>query len=239
MDLWRRVSATLEEEIGRGTFPVGARLPPSTVLAQRFGVHQHTVLKAISHLQSEGIVRVDRGRGTFVVLQPIGFRLGPRTWFEQNLLENNHIPARRILSIATIPAHSDIAIALDLPDNAPLLLATLLGEADGLPVYLGRHYFALDRLPGLEAVFHDLDAEGHDQIVFQDILARAGISDFQRKTVKIRGRIPETNEMHYLQIGRGVPLLETVITLVDARGIPLVHAFSAYCSDRIELVLDL
>jgi GntR family phosphonate transport system transcriptional regulator len=209
------------------------------VLAQRFGAHQHTVLKAISHLQSEGIVRISRGRGTFVVLQPIGFRLGRKTWFEQNLLENNHIPARKILAIAPTPAPDEIAVALDLEPGAPLLFVTMLGEADGMPVYLGRHYFSLDRLPGLESVFHDLNAEGRDQIVFSDILGRAGVVEFQRKAVKIRGRLPEASEMHHLQIGRSIPLLETVITLVDANGLPLVHAFSAYCSDRIELVLDL
>ncbi|CAH1660927.1 hypothetical protein CHELA40_12011 [Chelatococcus asaccharovorans] len=119
------------------------------------------------------------------------------------------------------------------------MLATLLGEADTLPVYMGHHFFALGRLPGIEAAFRELSESKSERIVFQDLLRRAGVADFRRRNVKIRARLPEASEAHHLQIGRSVPLLETIITLVDSDGIPLVHAFSAYCSDRIELVLEM
>jgi DNA-binding transcriptional MocR family regulator len=55
--VWRKISNTLAKEIDNGVFRPGDRLPASPDLAARFGVNRHAVLKAISHLQDEGLVR--------------------------------------------------------------------------------------------------------------------------------------------------------------------------------------
>jgi GntR family transcriptional regulator len=52
--------------IARGEYSRGALLPPETDLAQRFGVSRQTVNRALAILEAEGLVRVERPRGTIV-----------------------------------------------------------------------------------------------------------------------------------------------------------------------------
>ena len=239
VDLWRQVSETLAKEISGGMLESGERLPASSKLATRFGVHQHTVLKAISHLQEEGLVRVEQGRGTFVVEHPVQFRLGKQTWFEQNLLESQHLPTRTVLSVLEMPAPDEVAVPLGIKPGAEIVRAVLLGEADGVPVYCGRHHFSTQRFPGIGDVFRAFGAERSNDIVFSRILKRYGFGDFRRRAIRIRGRLPDADEARWLQMGRSTPLVETRITLVDQGDRPLVYGLAAYCSDRVELAVDL
>ena len=52
--------------IAAGRLSVGERLPAARELAADIGVNFHTVRKAYQQLESEGLLRVERGRGTTV-----------------------------------------------------------------------------------------------------------------------------------------------------------------------------
>jgi len=238
-DLWRQISETITDEISRGVLPPGQRLPASTALAARFGVHQHTVLKAVSHLQAEGVLRVERGRGTFVAERPIAFQIGARTWFEQNLLESNHAPARRVLSVVEMAAPHALAETLRIQPGDALCVVTLLGEADGVPIYLGRDHFPVERLPGIGDYFRSFGSEPTDRIVFSSLFRQFGVDDFRRRDVRVRARPPSTSEVHHLRMTMNVPILETIVTLVDRVDRPLAQGLAAYCSDRVELAMSL
>ena len=239
IDLWRQVGETLAADIATGALAPGDRLPASSRLAERFGVHQHTVLKAIAHLQDQGLLRVEQGRGTFVVEHAVQFRLGEQTWFEQNLLESHHVPTRRVLSVIEMPAPPEVAAALAMDPGGEIVRAVLLGEADEVPVYCGRHHFDATRFPGIGDVFRGFGDGRSRNIVFAQILGRYGCADFRRKAIRIRGRLPDADEARDLQMGRTTPLVETRITLVDRQDHPLVYGVAAYCSDRVELAIDL
>lgn len=238
-DLWRQVSARLARSIETGELSPGERLPASSRLAGEFGVHQHTVLKAISHLQDNGLLRVEQGRGTFVVEHPIAFQLGRQTWFEQNLSKQSHTPSRQVLTVTQGPASADVQKALKLPKSANAVCARLLGEADAVPIYIGRHYLPADRFPGLFDVFEDLRKRSSKRVVFAELLAPFGVIEFSRTQAKIRGRLPDLEEARLLRCAPRTPLIETHITLVDRTDEPIVYGVSAYCSDRVELAVDI
>lgn len=56
----------LRRQITSGELRTGDRLPSRGELARSFGVSTNTVLAAIRVLRSEGLVRGQQGRGTFV-----------------------------------------------------------------------------------------------------------------------------------------------------------------------------
>lgn len=238
-ELWRQVSDKLVQSIASGALSPGERLPASSKLAGEFSVHQHTVLKAIAHLQESGLLRVEQGRGTFVVEHPIAFRLGQQTWYEQNLSEQSRIPSRRVLDVHHGVASPEVQKGLGLCDGAFAVCAKLLGEADNVPIYLGWHYLPTDRFPSIAEVFEDLRARGARRIVFSELLSQFGVTDFSRTRARVRSRLPELEEARLLQCGPKTPLLETHITLVDQAREPIVYGVSAYCSDRVELAVDL
>ena len=63
--LWRQIAAELEQEISGRRFPPGGRLPTEHELAVRFDVNRHTLRRAVSALEEQGLVRIEQGRGTY------------------------------------------------------------------------------------------------------------------------------------------------------------------------------
>ena len=65
---WRRVLAHLRERITRGEFP--ERMPSEKTLSQEYGVAIGTVRKAMAQLRRDGVIRTDRGWGSYVISPP-------------------------------------------------------------------------------------------------------------------------------------------------------------------------
>src|SRR5215472_7928285 len=63
---YRQLADLLRDAITAGEYPPGSSLPSEPVLAERYSVSRPTVNRAISILRNEGVVCVERGRGTIV-----------------------------------------------------------------------------------------------------------------------------------------------------------------------------
>ena len=57
----------LAARIGRGEFPVGARLPSEAELARGYGAAKMTVRRALVILRERGLIRTLHGRGSVVL----------------------------------------------------------------------------------------------------------------------------------------------------------------------------
>lgn len=239
MALWEEISRTIAQEIDDGVLTPGDRLPASADLAARFGVNRHTVLRAISHLQDEGFVRTERGGGIYVE-SAIPYRMGPRTRLEENLLELNKVPSRELISIVdTLAAPKAVAAALDLARGDPVTLVTVLGVADGVPISYNRNYFPATRLPGVADAFRAAAAAPEATLATKAVLESLGVPDFRRKTVRIRTRQADADEVRRLRMRPSESVLEVEVVNVDPGDIPVVYGATAFCGNRVEFVLDL
>jgi CheY-like chemotaxis protein len=66
----RRVYTILRDGLLSGEFAPGTQLPSHTELAARFGVATLTVRHVLAHLEQEGLVSREHGRGTFARARP-------------------------------------------------------------------------------------------------------------------------------------------------------------------------
>lgn len=69
-----RVAQALIDEISRGRYAVGTRLPTEADLEKRFGVSRQTVRQAIRHLRDLGLVTARAGVGTTVTAREAASR---------------------------------------------------------------------------------------------------------------------------------------------------------------------
>jgi len=237
--LWRQIGDTLAAEIERGDLPPDQRLPPSEALAARFGVNRHTVLKAISHLQAEGKVRIERGRGAYAVVNPLQYDIGAHQLFEQNIAAHNLLPTRTVLSLAECPAPGPVADALQLDRGANVLLVTSLGEADGIALNYGRHYVASGRLPGIVPLFRSFEGKERQTFSFRSLFAQCGVMEYRRKDVAIRSRPPTHDESRYLGIAALEYVLTTLALSVGPDDVPLTYAETSFASSRVTLKVSL
>jgi len=67
---YRKVAAALLERITDRSINAGERLPPEMELARQFGVHRGTVREALRELESNGVLKRERGSKLMMVTRP-------------------------------------------------------------------------------------------------------------------------------------------------------------------------
>ncbi len=70
MPYYVQLATIIRRQIADETLAVGDRLATLNELVSSFGVSQMTVRHALSELEKEGLIRAERGRGTFVTARP-------------------------------------------------------------------------------------------------------------------------------------------------------------------------
>ncbi len=108
------VADALRDDLARGRFGPGDRLPAEAALARRFALNRHTVRDTLARLAAEGLVISRRGAGSFVASRPTDYPLGRRVRFEANLRAAGRTPAREVLALLTRAADEGEAAALGL-----------------------------------------------------------------------------------------------------------------------------
>jgi GntR family phosphonate transport system transcriptional regulator len=228
--IWKSIAGTLADEIARGHWSVGERLPTEAELSSRFGVNRHTVRRSIAALGDEGLVHSRRGAGVFVAGRPTEYPLGRRVRFHQNLRAAGRLPGREVLAIATRSADAEEAEALALAPGAEVHAYEGLSLADRQPIAVFRSVFPAGRFPELPGVLLE---EGSITVA----LARSGVVDYTRASTRLSAVTATATQALHLRIAEGAPLLRSVSINVDAEGRPVEYGHTWFAGDRVTLTL--
>jgi GntR family phosphonate transport system transcriptional regulator len=228
--IWKSIAGTLADEIARGHWTVGERLPTEAELSARFGVNRHTVRRSIAALGDEGLVHSRRGSGVFVAGKPTEYPLGRRVRFHQNLRAAGRLPGREVLAIATRSADAEEAEALALSPGAVVHSYEGLSLADGQPIATFRSVFPGARFPDLPQVL----LEERSTTV---ALARVGVPDYTRASTRLTAVPATATQALHLRLPEGAPLLRSVSINVDAEGRPVEYGHTWFAGDRVTLTV--
>ena len=132
--LWRRIADDFEQAIARGTYAAGDRLPGEMEIATRLGVNRHTVRHALSELTRRGLVRAERGSGTYVERKRLTYPIGARTRFSEIVGTAGRGAEGRLIAHASEPATPDIAKRLGLAAGETVARLEILRSADRVPI---------------------------------------------------------------------------------------------------------
>ncbi|MFL1462076.1 phosphonate metabolism transcriptional regulator PhnF [Roseococcus sp. DSY-14] len=228
--LWRQIAEALAGAIAAGRHAPGARLPTEGELAARFGVNRHTLRRAMEHLESQGVVRVEQGRGSFVAEDVLDYPLGPRTRFSEIIQRQGREPQGRLLRLAEIAADARVAELLGLRKGARVVLAERLAMADGRPVALGAHHFPAARFGRIANLLRQ------DPSITR-ALAACGVPDYRRQVTRITARMPTAEEAEALAQSRARPVLVSEAVNVDGEARPVDATVTRYAAGRAQLVV--
>lgn len=231
LPLWRRIEQSLLADIATGLLASGAQIPSESQLASRFSAHRHTARRAIASLVQRGVVRIERGRGTFVHRDAIDYIIGRRTRLEENLLRQNRSHRGRMLWTTVLPADEVVAAALEIAEGTPVNAAELINEADDVPISLTRQFLPVARFTGFVEAYRESAGS------VAQALARCGVPDFERRWTKISARLPSTDDAKLLRQPPSLPILHVQSVEADLQGTPIKFAFARYAGERINLVV--
>ena len=226
---WRRVSDEIRAEIAAGGF--AGQLPTETVLAARFGVNRHTVRRAIGALAGEGLLRAERGRGTFInPVQPrVTYPIGSRARFSENMVRQSLEPSGRLIGAERVSATPSLAASLALAPGAPLHRLEHLAVVGGLPMSRSTSYFSAERFPDIIAAYAETGS-----ITLS--LARAGCADYRRLETRITAERVTAQDVDLLQCPADAIVLVSRAIDGDTEGRPIQSIRTRFLADRLELV---
>ena len=199
--LYQQIRALITRSLESGEWKPGDIIPSESDLAERFGVSQGTVRKAIDELAAENLLVRRQGKGTFVSTHD-----DPRSFFRFLRLASNEGELLRLQSIPLecwrAKAGPDVARTLALEPGAPINIVRRLMRFGDEPAVYNEIY-----LPG--ELFPDLSL---------DILNSVAVSMYSlfesrysvriiRAEERLRAVSADRVSAELLQVAEGSPLL--------------------------------
>jgi GntR family transcriptional regulator, phosphonate transport system regulatory protein len=229
--LWRQVADGIERGIADGRFAAGEKLPGEMEIAETYRVNRHTVRRALATLAERGLVRAERGSGTYVEAAKLAYPLRSRTRFSEIVGAGGHEPRGQLIDASDDVATRELARELGLKTGASLIRIESVRLADRTPICVSTTWLSATRFPDAGRVFATTRS-------MTKLLTHYGIRDYRRGTTKITAAIADAADAARLDLALGRPVLVVDSTDVDTDGKPLVTKRSRFAAERIEFVVE-
>jgi GntR family transcriptional regulator, phosphonate transport system regulatory protein len=229
--LWRRIADNVEQEIIAGIYAIGERLPGEVEIAQRFDVNRHTVRRALAELAQRGLVRAERGSGTFVEPGRIAYPISRRTRFSEIVGGTGREVGGRLIADGEEPASGAVAERLHIAIGDLVVRLEILRSADGLPICAATTWLPAKRLPGVAQIYRSKRG-------MTATLAQFGIRGCRRHSTRISATSADALDAQRLRTVPGRPLLLVDSVDVLPSGEPVLTSRTRFAPDRVELVVE-
>lgn len=229
--LWRRVADSIEQAIADGTYPRDARLPGEMEIAETHRVNRHTVRRALAALAERGLVRAERGSGTYVEAPRIAYPLRSRTRFSEIVGAGGLEASGQLLSSAIEDAPRDLAKRLGLKTGAPLLRIDALRLADRIPICVGTTWLEADRFADGGRIYEKTRS-------MTKLLAHYGVRDYRREWTNVSAGIVDAADAVRLDLTLGRPVLIADSVDAETDGKPLLTTRARFAAERVQFVIE-
>ena len=137
-----QLTKLLTGEIESGRWAAGERLPSEPAICEQFGVSRTTVRQALAQLETEGLIRREKGRGTFVAERRSGaWLLQSAHGFYDEAVRAGHDVRSRVVRRAMEPLPPWAADALRVPAGSDgVTVERLRWMDDRLVMYVVSHF---------------------------------------------------------------------------------------------------
>jgi GntR family transcriptional regulator len=219
----RQLADDLRDAIVRGTYPPGSTFPSTPTLAADHNLSLHTVNRALQILRGEGLVRVQRGKGTIVrdvptltrhttnrYAQAERERGDARGAFDAEIRAMGFEPRSELVQVGRIKPPQEVADALGLGGKEALIRKRHMyaGETpvqfatSYIPYSIARGTQIEQRDTGPGGTYSRLTEAGHGPVRFQDTISL---------------RLPSAEEAEFLRVSPEQHVL-TVFHVAFAEG---------------------
>lgn len=223
---YAQLAELFRDHIVTGHWEPGRPLPSESAIGEFFGLSRTAVRQALAELQSEGLVRKEKGRGSFVrgprraefVVQEL------RGLFDEMSEQGKHVETE-VLLLETTVAPAEEAALLGIPTGSKVIQLDRLRRVDGEPICLARTLLPLPRFAGLAG--QDLSGSSLYEVLHDAFDVEPGTG---WRTVEATAADRRTAAL--LDVRAGAPLLLLTSLNVDTGGEPFEHFTAWYRADR-------
>jgi GntR family histidine utilization transcriptional repressor len=131
---YQQIKDDLLERIAAGEWAVGAAIPPEETLAREFSVARMTVNRALRELTQAGVLRRERGSGTYVAPARVNATLLEIRNIADEIRERGHSHASELHRLERASASVELAQLFGLPPGALLFHSVIVHSEDDSPI---------------------------------------------------------------------------------------------------------
>lgn len=208
---YQQVADHLRKQIDDGTYAPGQALPSESVLAEQFDLNRTTINKAVRQLVSQGVVRVEHGRGAFVRDRRELVRWGAQRYMRGAAAAPHRREAASggwtdefAAELSKTEATPAIATRLGIATGDAVSQAIYTRTVDGEAVQVSTQWEPLALTRGTSA-----ETPSDGSLGSPDVITRFERIDIRitHVTEVIRARMPSPDEVDRLHIDAGTPIL--------------------------------
>ena len=220
--LYHQLMQRLAEDIERGTYPVGSRIPPEHQLEELYKVSRVTVRRALAELTAEGLLERKQGKGTFVSTPRISQDLKSIHSFHDACKQNGFQGGTIVIHVKEIDADAADIEELNLRTGDRILETLRVRTADEIPVVLEKNHFSM--------AYSYLENENLGGSLY-NILRDYGVEPKQASHDISMAFASET-QAKLLDVEAGAPLMRLHEVVYDQKGRPLHNSLQLIRGDR-------
>lgn len=229
VSLYYKVAEVLREQIQSGRLRPGERLPSEEELCKLFRVSRTTLRAALGILASEGLIRREQGRGTYVTEPKFEQTACQLLSFSKEMKQRGLKPGAQVLAVEKIPADEQIARKLNINCGELVIMLKRLRLADGEPMGIQIAYIPFSLCP-------DLVNEDLSQSLYELLSKKFNINLHKAKDIYYAGTVnPE--EAKLLGIPQGSPVFIVERVTFTAQGTAVEYVRSTMRGDRYKVSL--
>jgi GntR family transcriptional regulator len=230
--LYQQLVEILRDEIASGRLKVGQRISTEFELMKRFSVSRTTVRQTIAQLRKQGLLSVQRGKGTFVGNHKIEPELSALTGFVEDMQALGLTASARVVGVENIPAPARVAAALRVPAGGEVTKVTRIRLAEEVPVSFEYSFLPLEL--GRRVAEENLEVSPIFSLFEDKYGIQLGEAQYRMEATRASRAIADA-----LGINRGAPVLSIERTTYSASADPVDFEQMFYRGDRIRYTMRL
>ncbi len=219
----------IKEEIDKGIWKIGQRLPSERDLADQFGVSRMTLRQGITLLVEEGVLQRKVGSGTYVASTRVQEKMRGTTSFTDIVQLQGKMPSSKLLSYTRIKPNEKEVEQLGLAKGEYIIRMERVRYADNLPVV-----YEVASIP--ERLIKNVSKSDVTNHFFKSLTDNGYRIGTSQQT--IYARLANDKVAKHLQIAKNQAILalRQVSYLEDGQAFEYVN--SQYVGERFEFYLE-
>jgi len=229
-----QIKAWLKDLIQTGRYALGEKLPSEIELARMCEVNRNTLRQALAELSAEGILRKEKGSGTFVESvepQALKHRLQQISSFSDDLKESGIRGKTRIIHKGIQKADRRLMQTLMLGNNNLVVVVRRLRTGNDIPLLYEESYLPADMFNDILKM--DLTHSMYT-ILSEQLNAVLARSEQTLRAVNLRGRIAKLLNVPLNSAGIFMESLT-----FNENSIPIEVLYSYYRGDKYVFEVEL
>ena len=231
--LSRQLLEILKDLILKGNYSSGQPFLTEIEIAEKYGVSRTTVREATSRLVYEGLLRRERGKGTFVITPRIHEDTGMLVPYSEEIQKRGLTPSSKFIELVLKEPSWKIKNILRLTQTDKVISLTRVRLADGEPMAYQTSYLPYSMCSSVYDGEYDWDVQPLtpllDDLGFQIV----------RANQRIYSSTANKDQASLLNIDEGDPLLCIERISLTKYNVPIEYVDIFNRGDRWDIIMDL